>query len=153
MENFAAGFPALAQGIFPTFLVADRPVEYVSGRDIGRVAAEALLRDGASPLAPGAREILELSGPRPASPRDVAAVLTRLLGRPIEVQQAPEDAMVGALQQHGVDPVVAAGLHEMTVSFNAGRIPFEGGSARRIHGSVDLDDALRSLLPPPSPAA
>lgn len=145
VENFASTFGALAHGLLPTFYLADKPLEVVSARDIGRVAAEALVQKPA--LYAGAREIIELSGPRPVSPRDVAASLTRLLGRPIEVQQGPESAIVGALTQHGMSTALAEGIHEMTVTLNAGRLVFQGGSARHVRGTIELDDALRPLLP------
>ncbi len=150
VENFASSFGALPHGLFPTFSLVDKPIEVVSARDIGRVAAEALVQKPA--LHPGAREIIELTGPRPVSPREVAASLSRLLGRPIEVQQGPESAIVGALTQHGMSPALAEGIREMTVSWNAGRLVFQGGSARQVRGTIDIDDALRPLLPS-APAA
>jgi uncharacterized protein YbjT (DUF2867 family) len=145
VENFASSFGALAGGLFPTFYAADKAIEVVSAGDIGRIAAEALVQKPA--LRAGAREILELSGPRAVSPRDVAASLTRLLGRPVEVQQGPESAIVGALTQHGMSAAVAEAIHEMTVTMNAGRLVFQGGTARHLRGAIDLDDALRPLLP------
>jgi NAD(P)H dehydrogenase (quinone) len=69
--------PAREQGVIPSFLQPpDKPVPMVATADIGRVAA-GLLREGWSD-----RRVVELEGPQRVKPNEIAAVFTKLLGRP-----------------------------------------------------------------------
>jgi nucleoside-diphosphate-sugar epimerase len=70
-----------------TFLALDKAIPHVATRDIGTAAAR-LLADGGS-----GKRVIELGGPREYTPRDVAAAVERTVGNPIDVQQAPEEAM------------------------------------------------------------
>jgi uncharacterized protein YbjT (DUF2867 family) len=63
----------------------------VTTRDIGLEAAR-LLAEGGS----GAR-IVQLAGPREYTPNDIASSLGRLLGKPIAVQELPDEAMAAAM--------------------------------------------------------
>src|SRR6202035_1761127 len=73
MENWAVALQSVAQGILPTFLLADKAVPMVATRDIGRAAARLLAEGGR-----GTR-IIDLAGPREYSPADVAAALGRVV--------------------------------------------------------------------------
>ncbi|HMJ56967.1 MAG TPA: hypothetical protein VK540_33090 [Polyangiaceae bacterium] len=55
----------------------------VATRDIGTAAARLLAEGGSG------KRVIELAGPREYSPRDVAAALARVVGKPITVQEAP----------------------------------------------------------------
>jgi uncharacterized protein YbjT (DUF2867 family) len=140
MENWGASLYALAQGVLPTFLEADRAIPMVATRDIGIVAANALA-EGAS-----GKSVIELSGPREYSPRDVAAALSRITGKTVTVQQGPEEAMIGALTGAGLSPQWAALYKEMTHGVNVGHVAFEGGAARAVRGKVEIDAVLRTLV-------
>src|SRR5690349_6425184 len=67
IENWASTLGMLAQGVVPTFLPADLAIPMVATKDIGRTAAAALIEGGRG------RQVIELSGPREYSSRDVAA--------------------------------------------------------------------------------
>ena len=47
--------------------------------------------------------MIELAGPRDYSPKDVAAALAEVTGKPVAVQQGPEEAMVPALTGAGLN--------------------------------------------------
>ena len=87
MENWGGALYAVAQGVLPTFLLADQAIPMVATRDIGTAVARLLAEGGSG------KRVIELAGPREYSPRDVAAALARIVGKPIAVQQAPEEAM------------------------------------------------------------
>jgi uncharacterized protein YbjT (DUF2867 family) len=69
MENWGGSLFGVAQGVLPSFLLADKAIPLVATRDIG-IAAARLLAEGGS-----GKRVIELAGPREYSPRDVAAAL------------------------------------------------------------------------------
>src|SRR5215212_10577099 len=70
IENWAPVLPvAREQGVLPTFLPADFRFPTQATADIGRIAADALLRRHT-----GVR-VIEIEGPQHASPRDVAQAI------------------------------------------------------------------------------
>src|ERR1700742_1993165 len=82
MENAAWDVaPARDTGVIHSFLQPlQRRIPMVATADIGRVAARLLQEKAAG------RRVVELDGPRPVSPDDVAATLGRLLGRSVSAQ-------------------------------------------------------------------
>lgn len=139
MENWAASLGGLAHGVLPTFLQSDVAIPMVSTRDIGRVAAEALLAGGKG------SEILELEGPKPYAPRDAATILGALTGREIALEEGPPDAIVPTFQSFGMSKDMAELYRELIVGIHRGIVAFSG-EGRRVKGAVSLDDVLRSLL-------
>src|SRR6266851_643780 len=99
----------------------DKAIPLVATRDIGTAAAR-LLAEGA-----GGKRVIELAGPREYTPRDVAAAVGRIVGKPIEVQQAPEEAMAPALMGAGMNAEWARLFQELTHGLNTGIVVWEGG--------------------------
>ena len=97
MENWGGSLYAVEQGVLPTFLVADKTIPMVATRDIGAAAARLLAEGG------NGKRVIELAGPREYTPRDVAAAVGRIVGKPIDVQQLPEEAMAPALTAAGMN--------------------------------------------------
>ena len=141
MENWGASLYALADGVLPTFLEPDRAIPMVATRDIGTTAAKALAEGGKG------KTVIELAGPREYSPRDVAAALSRLTGKTVTVQKGPEEAMIPALTGAGLSPHWAALYQEMTHGVNVGHVTWEGGAARFVRGTTEIDAVLRTLAP------
>jgi uncharacterized protein YbjT (DUF2867 family) len=139
-ENLAGSLYDLANGGFPTFLTADRPIAMVATRDIGTIAAKALLEG------PSRQSVIELSGPRDYSPNDIAAVLSRITGKEIKVAFGPEEAIIPALTGAGLNAHWAGLYKEMIVALNAGHVAFEGGAARAVRGTTEVETVLRSLV-------
>jgi uncharacterized protein YbjT (DUF2867 family) len=141
MENWGASLQGLARGVLPTFFTADRATPYVATRDVGLTAAQLLAEGPSTP-----RAVVELSGPREYSPRDVAEALSRVVGRPVVVEQGPTAAMVPALVQAGFTEDLARLFQEMTEAANSGYLAWEGGGARALRGSTPIETVLESLV-------
>ncbi len=139
-ENLAGSLYGLANGVFPTFLTPDRPIAMVATRDIGTTAAKALLEG-----TPKKQSVIELSGPRDYSPNDIAAALGRITGREIKVAFGPEEAIVPALTGAGLNAHWAGLYKDMILGINTGHVAFEGGNARAVRGTTEVETVLRSL--------
>jgi uncharacterized protein YbjT (DUF2867 family) len=139
MDNWGASLYGVPNGQLPTFLTADRVMPMVAPEDIGKTAAKALVEGGTG------KSVIELSGPRDLSPRDVAAALGRVVGKAIVVAQGPEEAMVPALTHAGLSPHWAALFQELTHGCNTGHIAWEGGAARAVRGTTDVEAVLRRM--------
>ena len=139
MENWGGSLYAVGQGVLPTFLVADKAIPLVATRDIGTAAARLLAEGG------GGKRVIELAGPREYSPRDVAAAVERIVGKPIVVQQAPEEAMVPALMGAGMNAEWARLFQELTHGINADVVVWEGGHPLW-RGETGLQSVLSTLI-------
>jgi NAD(P)H dehydrogenase (quinone) len=131
--------PAREQGVIPSFLQPlDKPVPMVATADIGRVAA-GLLREGWSD-----RRVVELEGPQRVTPNEIAAVFTRLVGRPVRMEAVPRESWEDLFRSQGMkNPIPRI---RMLDGFNEGWIDFEGGEAGSQKGSVALETVLKALL-------
>ena len=91
------------------------------------------------------KRVIELAGPREYSPRDVAAALARAVGKPIAVQQAPEDAIEPALAAAGMNAEWARLYKELIHGLNTGIVVWEGGHPLW-RGETDIQTVLSALL-------
>jgi uncharacterized protein YbjT (DUF2867 family) len=139
MENWGRSLYAVEQGVLPTFLVVDKAIPQVATRDVGTAAARLLAEGGSG------KRVIELAGPREYTPRDVAAAVGRILGKPIDVQQAPEEAMAPALMGAGMNAEWASLFQELTHGLNANIVVWEGGHPFW-RGETDLQTVLSMLL-------
>lgn len=138
LDNWAAVLGAAAHGKLPTFLPADLRIPMVATKDIGRAAAQALL-DGP----PSSKRIVELAGPSDYAARDVALAVSKIVGKPVEPEVGPLDAVVPAYTSFGMSTPVATLFREMYAGIVDGTVGFEGSDVRR--GKVDAEAALRGL--------
>ena len=140
LENYGGVLaPAKNDGVLPSFLPANRTHAVVTTTDIGHTAAQALL-DG-----PRGRRVIELSGPADVTPGDVAAALAELLGRAVNVVEAPLDAVVPTFMSFGMSQHMAEIYREMYAGFIAGDITWEG-QGERVRGSIGVKEGLRAML-------
>src|SRR5580658_122110 len=139
MENWGGSLYAVGQGVLPTFLLADTAIPMVATRDIGLAAARLLAERGSG------KRVIELAGPREYSPRDVAAALGRIVGKPIVAQQQPEEGMGVALMGAGMNSEWARLFQELTHGVNMGRVAWEGGHPLW-RGETDVEAVLASLV-------
>jgi uncharacterized protein YbjT (DUF2867 family) len=136
-ENWAGVVPvAREQGVLPSFLPADFQMLSVAARDIGRIAADALLQPQRGV------HVVEIEGPEPMTPRDVARALSTRLGREVRVVEAPLDAVVPTFTALGVSEDAASKFREMYEAFVGGRMDPIGPPADRVRGTTPLADAL-----------
>jgi uncharacterized protein YbjT (DUF2867 family) len=140
MENILANaWPMKNDGALPVFGGGEGyPFPMVATRDIGNVAADALLAP------PSATQWIELQGPKEYSFADAAAAASKILGRAVKATPVPLEAMVPTLAKLGISENVASLYREMTVAFANG-LGFEG-KGRAVRGKVPLEDVLRAGL-------
>jgi uncharacterized protein YbjT (DUF2867 family) len=141
-ENWGASLGTLESGTVYAFLPTELAFPQVATRDIGRVAAAALVEGAAR----GETRVIELAGPREASGEDVARALTKLVGKPVAVQTAPLDAVVPTFTGFGLSTAVADLYREMYAGIISGRVAWQGGKARAVRGSVPVEDTVAKLL-------
>jgi uncharacterized protein YbjT (DUF2867 family) len=139
MENWGGALFGIAEGVLPSFLLADKAIPMVATRDIGVAAARLLVEGGSG------KRVIELAGPREYSPRDVAAALARVVGKPIALQEAPEDAMEPALAAAGMNAEWIRLFKELTHGLNTGIVVWEGGHPLW-RGETDIQTVLSALL-------
>jgi uncharacterized protein YbjT (DUF2867 family) len=144
MEGWSAVLPlAIAAGVLPTL---HHPVESafptISAQDVGMIAAELLLR----PSAASVERIVHAEGPRRYSSSDVAIALSQLLGRKVTARELPRSQWSESLGR-----VVSASTAELLVELydahNRGLIEVEANVGELRHGTTELIDALRPLVP------
>jgi len=140
MENWASVLqPAQQDGVLPSFIAPSHAIPMVASRDIGKTVARALL-DG-----PRGTRIIELGGPAEVSPTEVAATLSKILGREVKVAAVPLEAAVPTFTSFGFSQSVAEGFREMFEGLANGKVSWEGGSAEAARGTTSLETELRAL--------
>lgn len=138
MENIGGSLAMLGQGLLPSFIPAGFTFPMVATKDIGQQAAK-LLVEGPS----GHTRVVELFSAN-HNMNDVAKVLSDIVGKPINVAEAPVSAMASTLQGFGFKPKMAAMYEEMTGAMISGHVGFEGTS--RVQGTTTLDAVLRPMV-------
>lgn len=142
VENWAPVLPVAKQdGVLPSFILGDQRLPMVSTVDIGSLAATALLEG------PRGARVLELSGPEDVTPKEVAAVVSKILGRAVQLVEPPLEAVVPTFTSFGISGDVAGLFQRMYEGIRNGRVSFEGGKAEARRGSTSLEQTLRQLAP------
>jgi uncharacterized protein YbjT (DUF2867 family) len=138
-ENVANALePARKMGIYPNFSPsADYPMPMIATKDIGALAADALI----SP--PAKSETIDLIGPS-YSTRQVAEKLGAALGKTLKVVDIPQAGWVAALTQAGMTQSLAELFAEMYGAFATGAIQPKGD--RLVKGEATLDDVIKALV-------
>ncbi|WP_042162494.1 NmrA family NAD(P)-binding protein [Paenibacillus gorillae] len=142
MDNSAWDIePARKYGEIQSFLAPlDRAIPMISTSDIGSIAAATLKQQWE-----GTR-FLELQGPRPYSPNDIASALSKLLNRPVEAKVVKrEDWPDIFIRQGGIAENVQGRL-EMLDGFNSGWIDFEQEGTEVVSGRQSLEEALEAII-------
>lgn len=140
LQNWGIGVePARSQGVLHNFLTPDRKIPMNSTEDIGRIAAECLTRPARG------RRLLEMAGPEDYNPRDIAQAFSRALGKPVNLETHPLDAIVPILTSMGFPPDLAGLYREMIEGINSGHVDYErSGDFER--GKVTALQAIGQLL-------
>lgn len=129
---------AVGAGIYPNLLPsADVPLPMIATRDVGAIAARALL----SP--PARSETIDLLGPAYA-PREIAERLGAAIGRTLQVMDIPPADRIPTLVRAGVPPQLAAAVAEMMDAVAAGRIAPAGD--RCLAGTTTIDEVIAGCL-------
>ena len=145
IENYAPVLGAAAGGgVLPSFFPADFRFPMNATLDIGRIAADLLLHP-----APGLR-VVEMEGPAQYSPADIAAALTKLLGKPVHVLELPLDAVVPEFTKLGFTEDAAKLFGEMYAGLLSGHVSAPATGEHR-KGTVTSQEVLTGLLKAASP--
>lgn len=139
LENWGAVLAAAQQGKLPTFLPPDLAIPMVATKDIGRVSAQALLEGPPSEKT----RIIELAGPVDYDSRAIAKAVGENLGKAVEVDLAPLDAVVPTFTSFGMSTEVATLFREMYEGIANGTVSFAGDGARAVRGTVEAGSVLR----------
>jgi uncharacterized protein YbjT (DUF2867 family) len=138
MENLGGALGTVSQGFIPSFFPKDFPVDMIATADIGKVVG-GLLAEGAK-----GTSVVELGGPA-VTMDEVAAAVSRIVGKPVRVEEAPVEAVAPTFTGFGM-PADLAGLYqEMIGAIRSGRVKFEG-THRRVLGTTSVETVLRGLL-------
>ena len=140
MENAMADISAgRSSGVIPSYLSPlDGELPMVATADVGAVAADVLTQQWEG------NRIVEIEGPRPYAPNDVAAVLRALLQRPVRAEVVARNTWAARFRGQGyTDPLPRI---KMLDGFNSGWIAFEGPPRERIAGSTTLDAVLAPMI-------
>lgn len=142
MENWANVLPAAqGAGVLPSAHdPLDAKGDIVSALDVGRTAAELLFEKK-----PGTR-IVDLAGPTQYSAVDAAAILSKLLGRPVSAVPMSREESVAGLVAAGLGADYAEKLADLDEAANAGRMGFPTGGGEVRRGAVTLEEALKRLV-------
>ena len=140
MENASWDVASARDGQIHSFLQPlDRAIPMIATADIGAMAARLLRQQWTG------RRIIELHGPAPVSPSELAASFSRLLGHPVNTQAVPRaewDPLFRAQGMRNPEPRM-----QMLDGFNQGWLTFEGGEGvEAVTGPTTLETVLRSLL-------
>ncbi|MYM93649.1 NmrA family NAD(P)-binding protein [Duganella vulcania] len=134
---------AMRTGTLPAFLApAQRRLPMVATADVGRAAA-ALLQEEWK----GTR-IVNLAGPQDYAPNDVAAILSSMLDKPVDVAVLPEAEWPQALAGAGFSAAALAGFTEMTRGLNGAHIGMgSDSSAIGRAGTTPLEHVIKGWQP------
>jgi NAD(P)H dehydrogenase (quinone) len=125
-------------GVIHSFLApTDRAFPFVASVDIGRLGAELLQETWSG------HRLIELTGPQPVSPNDLAAGFAKVLGRPVAVEVVPRDQWESAGRSQGMKNPTP--WMRMLDGFNEDWIRFEKPAEVR-KGKVELETVLKGLV-------
>ncbi|REG49749.1 uncharacterized protein YbjT (DUF2867 family) [Paraburkholderia sp. BL6669N2] len=146
MHNWARVLPlALASGALPSLHhPLSKRFPTVAAQDVGALAAELLLDDGAQPVSP---RVVSIESAERASALDVARTLSELAGRAVVAREVPRGEWGAMLQGAGLGEHHARLITELYDAHNAGRIDVEAGISERRFGAMTLAEVFAAILP------
>jgi uncharacterized protein YbjT (DUF2867 family) len=139
MENAAWDIAPAKSGLIQSYLQPlDRAVPMISTEDVGRAAA-ALLQERWE-----GKRVVELESAQRVSPNALAAAFAEVLGTPVRVEAVPRDQWEAVFRGQGMkNPTPRM---QMIDGFNAGWIDFPDRGAHARKGSVDIKQAIATLI-------
>jgi uncharacterized protein YbjT (DUF2867 family) len=140
MENAIWDVPSAREGAIQSFLQPlDHAIPMVATADIGTTAARLLQERWVG------RRVVELQGPAPVSPNELATVLGGQLGRSVRAHVVPREEWEALFRTQGMrNPTPRM---QMLDGFNQGWLSFEGGEGvEAVTGTTTLEAVVRGLL-------
>jgi NAD(P)H dehydrogenase (quinone) len=140
MENAIWDVPSAREGAIQSFLQPlDHAIPMVATADIGTTAARLLQERWVG------RRVVELQGPAPVSPNELATVLGGQLGRSVRAHVVPREEWEALFRTQGMrNPTPRM---QMLDGFNQGWLSFEDGEdVEAVTGTTTLEMVVRDLL-------
>jgi uncharacterized protein YbjT (DUF2867 family) len=140
MENAIWDVPSAREGAIQSFLQPlDHAIPMVATADIGATTARLLQERWVG------RRVVELQGPAPVSPNELAAVFGRQLGRSVTAHVVPRAEWEALFRTQGMrNPTPRM---QMLDGFNQGWLSFEDGEdVEAVTGTTTLEMVVRGLL-------
>jgi uncharacterized protein YbjT (DUF2867 family) len=128
MQNLLGATPARPNEDILYGAFGEAALPFVDGRDVAAVAAEVLTGKGHE------GRTYTLTGPEPLTYTEVAATLTRVLGRSFTYVDLPPDRYQEMLLTRGTPAWLAQGHAELAQSLWAGAVPLPTPTVRRLIG-------------------
>lgn len=151
------GWTSLRDNIYADFIVWEAAKTLEAGKIFhaggdGRRAI--VFRDDIAEAAAGAlltaegRELVDVSGPDALSYADVAALLSRIGGKPVEAVDVGHEAQVAGMTGAGLPPALAEAFAGFDVAVKKGALAVIGDGVQRFAGRepVSLEAALTKAL-------
>lgn len=124
-----------AQGVNGSATAPDVPVVQIASRDIGEIAAQALIESDFSGVT-----VRELSGPRDLTFVETTRILGTRIGKPdLKYVQFPDDGVVAGLKSAGFSESVARSFVEMSHAFNEGKVRVHQPREPATTGKITLE--------------
>ncbi len=120
----------------PTYLNPGRSIPMVSVEDVARTAVDLLLNPADS------SRVVELSGPREYSPKDIQNILEQDLNRKLALFHYSEKEWRKLWDKEEVDPEMIELLTETCNGLNRKKIKFSGNNVESRKGTVTMEDFL-----------
>jgi uncharacterized protein YbjT (DUF2867 family) len=148
MENWLSAVSAFKAGHSPVvgsmLQKIDRKIPQIATNDIGRVVADYMTKPNEEV---NKLIIIELEGPEPYSPNDVAKVTSEILGKPVKATAMTEEMMYQLFEKFGWPKEVGDNWIEMVKGFDDNTISWTNDkNVIRIKGTVTLADVLSKAL-------
>ena len=148
IENWLNAVSAVKSGQSPVLgsmlQKLDRKIPHIATEDIGRVSAEYMAKPKNEV---DSLEIIELEGPEPYSPNDVAKVTGEALRKSVSAVEMSEETIRGMFEKFGWPKPSGDNWIEMLKSFDDGTICWTNDAkVIRIQGKLTLTDVLNKAL-------
>jgi NAD(P)H dehydrogenase (quinone) len=151
------GWTALRDNIYADFIVWDAQKTLDAGKlfHAGGDGKRAIIfRDDIAAAAAGAlltaegRELVDVSGPEALSYPDIAAILSRVGGKPVEAVDIGHEAALAGMTGAGLPPALAEAFAGVDVAVRKGALAIVGDGVQRFAGRepLSLEAALRAAL-------
>jgi NAD(P)H dehydrogenase (quinone) len=139
MENAAWDIAPAKSGLIQSYLQPlDRAVPMISTEDVGRTAAVLLQERWEG------KRVVELESAQRVSPNALAAAFAEVLRTPVRVEPVPRDRWEAGFRAQGMkNPTPRM---QMIDGFNAGWIDFPDRGAHARKGSIDIKQAIATLI-------
>ncbi len=151
------GWTALRDNIYADFIVWEAAKTLEAGKIFhaagdGRRAI--VFRDDIAAAAAGAlltaegRELVDVSGPEALSYADIAAILSRVGGKPVEAVEVSHEAQLAGMTGAGLPPALAEAFAGFDVAVKKGALAVVGDGVQRFAGRepLSVEAALTKAL-------